>query len=149
MTTKHLTDDDIQQYALNKATCEAGIVEHVQLCEPCKEKVTAYQLLFTSIKQQPVPVFDFDLAELVLTKLPQPKPKAVTETFWIYLPALAGILLAGGLLYMFREYITGLFTGITPLMIWLIVTAVLTILVILCIDMYKGYQKKMNSLDFY
>jgi hypothetical protein len=149
MLTKHLTDDEIQQYALDRSNCETKIVEHVQLCEACKAKAATYHLLFTGIKQQAAPAFDFNLSELVLTQLPTPKSSFLPESFWVYLLALCGILLTGVLLYFIRGYVVILFTGITPFLIYLIITTFITILIILSTDMYKSYQKKMSTLDFY
>lgn len=149
MITKHLTDDEIQQYALHRLNCETKIVEHIQLCEECMAKAATYQLLFTSIKQQPEPAFDFNLSELVLAQLSAPKPRVLPDNFFVYLLASVTILFAGTLIYLFREYLANLFTGIPPLLIYLIVTTVITVLIVLGIDMYKSYQKKMSLLDFY
>jgi hypothetical protein len=55
----------------------------------------------------------------------------------------------GALFYIFRDYAIILFAGIASLVIYLILTTVLTILAALCFDLYKNYQKKMEALDFY
>jgi predicted lipid-binding transport protein (Tim44 family) len=149
MITKHLTDEEIQLFALDKASSEPVIPEHLLLCEECKAKVAAYQSLFTAIKEQQQPAFDFNLSELILLQLPQPKPKPLPENFFVFLLAFMAILLTGVFAYIFRGYLLSLFAGIKDLLIYLIATTVITVLIVLVIDMYKNYQKKMSSLDFY
>ena len=149
MLTNHLTDDDIQQYALDGSNCEPEIIAHVQSCEACKARFATYQLLFNAIRKQPEPAFDFDLAGLVLTQLPAAKSRSSLDNILVYLFSLVTVVLTGTVVYLFREYLTSLFTGITSLLLYLIATTVITILSLLCIDMYKSYQKKMNALDFH
>jgi hypothetical protein len=149
MITKHLTDEEIQGYALDRPNAKPSAIEHIQLCEKCKEKVIAYQLLVTSIKEQSIQTFDFNLSELVVSKLPQPKPAYLPDNRFVYFLAFIAIILTGILFYMFRGYLLSLFSDITPFLIYLITTSVITVLVVLIADMYKNYQKKMSVLDFY
>ena len=149
MTARHLTDYEMQQYALNSTNCEMKIVEHVEQCEECKAKVVSYQLLFSGIKQQAIPAFDFNLSEMVLAQLTSSKSRFSLDRVLVYLLALITILLAAVIFYIFQEYLVSLFTGITPYLIYLILPAIITILLILCIDMHKNYKKKMKALDFY
>ena len=149
MKALHLTDEEIQQYALDNSSSDITIIEHTSSCEACKAKVTNYRLLFTGIQQQPQAAFDFDLAKLVITQLPSPKPIATPDNFFIYMVVLSGIVLTGAALYYFRDYLFDLFSSIAPLLIYLTVTTVATLAIILSLDIYKTYQKKMRSLDFY
>ena len=149
MKALHLTDEEIQQYALDISASGTTVVEHATSCEECKAKVTNYRLLFAGIQQQPQAAFEFDLAELVMAQLPSPRPGYSPDNFFIYLIVLAGMVLTGAAFYYFRGYIVSLFTSIAPLFIYLTVTAVITLSIILSLDMYKTYQKKMRFLDFY
>ena len=74
MITKHLSDFDIQQWVLDKSNCDANIIEHIQECEHCKMKVETYQLLFSEIKEQPKPAFDFNLSEIILPQISPAQP---------------------------------------------------------------------------
>ena len=149
MITKHLTDEEVQQYALDSSNCETGFAEHVQFCPECKARVVAYQLLFSAIKQQPEPVFEFDLSKLVVAQLPAATRRFLPAYFAEYALVFAGLLLTGALLYFFRGYMAALFAGTTPLTIYLIVTTAIITLATVSIDMYTGYKKKMSTLDFY
>ena len=149
MLTKHLTDEEIQLYALNDQGCETKIIEHIKLCSECKARIEEYQLLFTGIKQQPEPSFTFDLSALVLAQLPSSRALRSRNSLAIYLLVFIGIVLISSLLYVFRDYMISIFAGIASLVIYLILITMLTVLVALCFDMYKNYQKKMGALDFY
>ncbi|MBK8087833.1 MAG: hypothetical protein IPK31_07740 [Chitinophagaceae bacterium] len=150
MNTKHLTDDELQQYALNSADCDAAIAEHVHFCEDCKAAVETYRLLFTGIGEQDVPAFDFDLSELVVKQLqPSPKPKLLPEDFFIYLFSFVIITITGAMLYFFRAYLIELFSSAGNFAVYLTVVSVVVLLIFLCIDQYKTYQQKMKAIDFY
>jgi hypothetical protein len=71
MKYKHLNDDEIQQYVLEKANCADEVIEHIKSCTNCKERAAQYSLLFEGIKQQEKPAFDFNLSELVVAQLPK------------------------------------------------------------------------------
>ena len=148
MVTKHLTDDEVQQFVIDKPNCENRIAEHIQLCEECRSKVEVYQLLITGIKQQPQPAFDFDLSKMVLQQLPSPKTTIANDNALIWIFGLMGIAFLGGVVYLFRRYFD-LFEGIKTIFIYLIVITAITVLLYLLIDMYKKYQKEMKVLDLY
>lgn len=150
MNTKHLTDDELQQYALNSADCNSAIAEHVHFCEDCKAAVETYRLLFTGISEQEVPAFEFDLSELVVKQLlPQSKTKLLPDDFFIYLFSFAMIIITGAMLYFFGAYMIELFSGASNFAVYLTVASVAVLLVFLCIDQYKTYQQKMKAIDFY
>lgn len=150
MNTKHLTDDELQQYTLNSGDCDSTIAEHVHFCEDCKAAVKTYRLLFTGISEQEVPVFEFDLSELVVKQLqPSPKPKLLPEDFFIYLFSFVMIIITGAMVYFFRGYLIELFSGAGSFAIYLTVASVAVLLVFLCIDQYKTYQQKIKALDLY
>jgi hypothetical protein len=148
MVTKHLTDDEVQQYAIDKSNCEKQIAEHIHLCEVCRSKVEVYLLLVTGINQQPQPVFNFDLSKMVLQQLPSPKATIATDNALIWIFGFMGIAFLGGAIYLFQSYFD-LFEGIKTIFIYLIVITAITVLVYLLIDMYKKYQKEMKVLDLY
>lgn len=146
MLNRHLSEEEIQQYTLDESHAGPGIGEHVRLCEACKTKVETYRLLFTGINQQPEPRFDFDLSELVLAQLPSPAKKSAADRTIIYLLSAIIIALTGILLYFFNDYLFILFSGFAPLLSYLIIPSLIIIMILLGIDMYKNYQKKMNAL---
>jgi len=148
MVTKHLTDDEVQQYAIDKLNCEKRIVEHIHVCEKCRSKVEVYQLLITGIKQQSQPAFDFDLSKIVLQKLPSSKTSIANDYALIWIFSFMGIAFLGGAIYFFQSYFD-LFESMRTIFIYLIVITAVTVLAYLFIDMYKKYKHGMKVLDLY
>src|SRR5678810_1233381 len=130
MVTKHLTDDEVQQYAVNKSSCEKRMAEHIHLCEECRTKVEVYQLLITGIKQQPQPAFDFDLSKMVLQQLPSTKTTIANDKALVLIFGFMGIAFLGGAIYIFQRYFD-LFEGMKTIFIYLIVITAITVLIYL------------------
>lgn len=149
MTTKHLTDQELQLFAFDKVNCEIRIAEHIHTCGECKEKVEVYMSLATSIKQQPQPAFDFDLSELLLEQLPISQPKPANDKL------LTGVLIfvctgfISGALFYFRSYWANMFEGVATILIFLIAISAITVIAALVFDMHKKFQKEMKVLDLY
>ena len=148
MVIKHLTDDEVQRYVVDKQHCEVKIVEHIHYCEVCRTKIEVYQLLITGIKQQPQPAFDFDLSKMVLQQLPSPKTSIANDNALIWIFGFMAIAFLGGAIYFFQSYFD-LFEGIKIIFIYLIVITAVTVLAYLFIDMYKKYKHGMKVLDLY
>ena len=148
MVTKHLTDDEVQQYVVDRQHCEMKIVEHIHLCGECKLKVEIYQSLITGIKQQPQPAFDFDLSELVVQQLPSPKEKT-SDRLLLWVLIFIGVAFIGTVLYYFEGSFVYLFKGIAAIFIYLIIITAVTVFTGLFIDMYKKYNNEMKLLDSY
>ena len=147
MVTKHLLDDEVQQYAVNKFSCEKRIAKHIHVCGECRSKVEVYQLLITGIKQQPQPAFNFDLSKSVLQQLPSQEAKTANDSLLIWLFIFTGISFTGGGLYFFRNYFKYFFEGIETILGFLIVVTAVMVLAGLYLDMYKKYRKEMKVLD--
>ena len=148
MDIKHLTDDEVQQYVEDKQHGEVKFVEHIHSCGVCRGKVEVYQLLIKDIKQQPQPVFDFDIAKIVMEQLPQAKTKVSNDKLLVWLFVSIGIIFIGGALYFFQSYFE-LFEGLRTIFIYLIAITAVTVLVYLFIDMYNKYRHGMKVLDLY
>jgi len=148
MVIKHLTDDEVQRYVVDKQHCEVKIVEHIHYCEVCRTKIEVYQLLITGIKQQSQPAFDFDLSKMVLQQLSSSKTSIANDNALIWIFGFMAIAFLGGAIYFFQSYFD-LFEGIKTIFIYLIAITAITVLVYLLIDLYKKYQKEMKVLDLY
>ena len=145
---KHLTDDEVQQFIIDKQ-CDIKIVEHIHTCRQCKIKVEVYQSLIAGIKQQPQPVFDFDLSASVLTQLPGVQPKIASDKLVTWILVFGSIAFLAGGAYYFRSYIASMFEGVTTILIYLIAISAITVIAAMVFDMYKKYQKEMKVLDLY
>jgi hypothetical protein len=149
MMTSHPSEREIQQYALDKPGCTKTLIEHIESCEHCRAGVTTYQLLFSEIKQQPNPAFDFDLSALVLPHLPSSPPRLSADRF------IAGFLVfficccVGIPIFLFRQYLLNMFSGVSSFFIYSIICSAVIIVLFKTLDMYKKYQKQMQLLNFH
>jgi hypothetical protein len=149
MKNKHLKDAEIQQYVLQKTNCDIDIIEHVQLCTNCKIKAEQYNLLVEGIKQQEKPVFDFNLAGLVVAQIAKSEHKVSNEKSFFYFIIFISSISVCIVFYLFGNNLLNLFQGFAPISIGLIIITVASLLVFLCIDMYRKYQTQMKALNFY
>ena len=149
MTNEHLDDAEIQQYALKKTDCDIYITEHIRHCTSCRAKARQYNLLFERIKQQEKPVFDFSLADLVMAQLPETQRRDSYDNAFFYFAVCIAVFSGCTIFYLFGSNLLSLFSGITPILIYLLITTVTGLLVFLCMDMYRKYLTKMNALKYY
>jgi hypothetical protein len=157
MTNAHPSDLELQQYALDKSGCPGQTATHIENCEDCRAAVASYLALFTGIKSQPKPSFDFDLSDLVLKQLPQ---AAIGKRAWTW-TEIPGFGLAAWLmsaiccctiavpLYLFRKNIWNMFAEIPGYFVYIILAAALVIVLLRIMDMYRKYQKQIDALNFY
>lgn len=139
MKTTHLSDDEIQRYALAEHSRSAQSILHMEQCLRCRNAALTYQLMFEEFKHQDVPEFDFDLAEQVLSQLPAPKTKPVFSLYPIF-AVLAFIALAAGL----TAYLS---VGISSLLNWLIISTFGMLAAGLFADQFENHKKKMHTLN--
>jgi hypothetical protein len=151
MKSTHLTDEEIQQYVLDRDAADATMTTHIHGCRQCKEKAETYRLLVASLRELPDERFDFTLTELVMQQLPAatPGPKREKESVLIYSFITTGAAIIVFSLYFFRKYMTSIFESIAPVFVYLVVTAFMTLSIFLVIDVYIKYKKKIHTLDLY
>ncbi len=148
MNNIHPYEKELQQYALGKSDANPKVIAHIESCSDCQSVVSTYQMLFSEIKEQPAAAFDFDLQELVLSKLPKPQMRLSTDD------AIAGFLVIftcsciGIPVYIFRKFILNTFIDIPPIFIYSIIISTTGILIIKIISLYKKYLKQMHLLNF-
>ena len=148
MTTIHLSEPEIQQYVFDKMSCDTLTADHIQSCETCRIKAEAYQLIFAEIQELPEPVFDFNLADLVVGQLSRPKTKSLFDNAVIYITTFVSILLTAFAIYFFRDFLSGSLAVITPILLYLVITTSSSLLIFLGIDLFAKYNRRIKVLDF-
>ncbi|HEY4874141.1 MAG TPA: hypothetical protein VIH86_01085 [Puia sp.] len=157
MIDKHLADSDIQEFVLDKANCSLDVVAHMHQCAQCQAKAETYKLLFSGIKELPKPVFDFDLSAAVLKQVTTEKSKFSLNSLPGYL-VIFSVLAAIGIpsylyktkiIHFFKTYILEITSGISSVVIYLVIVTFLIFLIFQCIEMYKKYLRKIDDLNFY
>lgn len=146
MNKDHLSEEEIQQYALGTVTLNAK--EHIGSCAICEAKAANYRLIFLAMDQLPQPAFDFDVASLILAQLPQPETTVAGDERWFYLLIFAALASIGIPVYVYRLYFFKMFTGILPAALYLVILVTVFILVFQGVEMFRKYQKQLNVLNY-
>jgi hypothetical protein len=149
MNTDHLTEMEIQQYTFDKEDCESSIMNHIKICDSCKAKAALYQVISSEIKNIQSPVFDFNLAGLVLSRIPQRESKFSLAVLLVYFIVFLSVTLILISFYLLYGYLTNLFNDISPSFFYLVAIPAITLVVFQAIEMYKNFQNKMTRLNFY
>lgn len=139
MRNQHLTEEEIQDCALDRTAISPEIAAHLSTCKSCEEKVRGYGLLFSGLEKMPSPAFDFNVTDLVLPQLAKPSPRYSWMDILIWLLVSAGVVIAG----IFLVELKHLFTGYGG---YLITFTALMVLLIQIIGYYRKYQKQMDLL---
>jgi hypothetical protein len=147
MTNGHPKDKEIQEWVLDRSSCSHDLNEHIMSCVSCKEEAEYYQRLFTELKHEPGASFDFDVSGLVLPLLPAPEPLISADRFIaaflvIFVGSCVGIPLI-----LFNKNIVHMFSGISPVFIYLILGCAAVILMLKTLDIYKKYREQMRLIN--
>ncbi len=148
MMNSHPKEREIQEYVLDRTSCSADIVGHIESCGVCQGEVNGYTLLFSELKQEPTPTFDFDITELVIPQLPSPKPGMTTDRFIFGFLVIFTCLCIAVPVYIFWQNILYMFSDIPVYFIYAIVGSSASILVIKILSLFKKYQGQMRILNF-
>ena len=148
MEMKHVTDHDIQQFVFDVSECNTEIIVHISSCSTCKMKAESYQSLSAIIKNQPDPIFEFNLSEQVLEQLEMNPEKEATHSYFIYgLIALsAGIIISS--LYYFSGIFSNLLSSSTATPTYFFISIILLISLVLGIDMVRSFNRKIKMLNY-
>lgn len=143
MITAHLTDAEIQLYVAEPETTSDQLKIHVQNCTDCQTNIANYQLLFNGIHDQAKPQFDFDLTNLVLEQLPEPKPAfpwaaVLISVFSVILIALSTVF--------FWSYMKAIITGASTVLVATAITMAVVVLIFQAVEMIKNHQKQLNAV---
>jgi len=147
MKAKHLSENELQQYVLDPFLCDESIIRHIESCETCKVNAEVYQIMFAGIQKQSKPAFDFDLADLVIAQLEQPKRSFSTNNVVAYLLSTIGITAVLISCFLFHEYLSGLFIRYSNLLLYLFLAITVVVFLFQCIEIYRKYKKQIGVLN--
>jgi hypothetical protein len=148
MNYSHPSELEIQEYALDKSECATAVTEHIESCTICSAEMKTYQLLFSEIKQQPAPAFDFDLSGLVIPQLRQTSPRLSVDHFIAGFLVIFSSCCIGIPVFLFRKNILYMFSSVPPFFIYAIIGSTSIIVIIKILLMFKKFQSQMRLLDF-
>lgn len=147
MTTVHLTETELQQYASEQDAVKEEQKAHVLDCALCQTKISNYALLFKSIHDTVKPKFDFDLSVLVMEQLPPPRSGFSSEK-----PIKHAVMIILGIAWLTVTYriaprLAVVFTTIPTMLIYFIITCTGSILAFICTSMYSEHKRKIKILN--
>jgi hypothetical protein len=149
MNNRHLTDIDIQQFLFQESGSDPEISRHIQQCGECRIKADQYRQIFETAVKEKKPVFEFELTELVMKKLPANKPEISLSKSVIYSILFIALPVAGVLIYLFYTRLSFLLIGISPIFVYLIATVMISLFLFQSIDNYIQYKKQIKALEIY
>lgn len=141
----HPGEEKLQQFVLEKNITDAGILDHIKNCEVCMKKIRVYEYLFEAVKEQSSPVFEFDLSEAVLAKLPKPVVKTAGENKIIYAIIASGIIFMTATWLFINDYLVFKITNSN--LLYLLLTTLVIVFIFHSVDIFKNHQKKIKALD--
>jgi hypothetical protein len=157
MNEMHLTEEAIQQYVLEPWTCAQAAQAHMGNCAHCRQIASEYKLLFSGLKEQERPVFDFDPAELAGEAIEREVMRNRVPVFYLVAATIAAGLIAG--LWwkwtLIKAYAAKYFqdsnsvTGFSKITLYITLIAACIIVLIQAFEIYGRYRKKVSELNFY
>jgi hypothetical protein len=142
---KHLTEEILQQLALNEEHADPAINAHLKECGHCRTAVENYRTIFASVNAMEKPVFEFDAVGLVLPQLPEKKRFSFKTAAFI--AVISALVLAPFILM--NKTIIYLFENISLIMLGIILVATIGIVIFLFKELINSYKDKMQQLNFY
>jgi len=149
MKTLHPGDTEIQEFLFTQNISDKDISKHIQKCETCMRTVIQYKQLIDAVRGQEKARFDFGLTELVMKQLPDKTPVLSFKISMIYAFLLIAIPAGSLMLFLFSTYLVKLMADATQIIIYLIITAVISLILFQGFDSLYRFKKHMNVLNSY
>lgn len=147
MTDNHITDNEIQQYVLDRTNCRTYVIDHISSCTTCGAHADVYRLIFSNIRQQAKPDFDFDPNGLVVESIFHGQAAVSMSRRLTWISILIGLSVIGGTIYLFGKHLAHVFAGVSRIGLYLIVVTAALLLLLQGIEMFRKHKKQMAALD--
>ncbi len=147
MNAAHLEEEEMQLYAMGKVDTEQHIASHLAVCETCRVQLALYQSILNDMEKQQPPVFDFDVAALVLPQIEPVKTKTSTGVFSSVLLVAFIICITLIPLYIFRNNFVTMVSGVSAIFIYVSVPACIAAITFNAVKMYQKYMHQIKTLN--
>ncbi|WP_343669081.1 hypothetical protein [Chitinophaga sp.] len=135
MNNEHLSEEQLQEYAMNPVANA-----HVQVCHHCQLQIRAYQLLYSHIKAEELPALNFNTAAFIPAQLPDVRKESRKESRYLYSLLAGAFALLMATLIACWSTISWLFSGIG------IIGIVLVLLVVIAIQLMDFYYTNRKQI---
>ena len=146
MKSIHLTDEILQDYLL-KEVSDNEMVNHLNECSICQQKLDAYRFLIKGIQETTIEAFPFNVSTLAMNTvmLYEKKRKLKQELFlWSLLILLCMVIIVVAIPYI--SQILALFTGKFNSTMLLVIGTGFFVLLFLLIDILRQLKMKENEI---
>lgn len=149
MKQEHLSENELQQFALEQPEADHELATHVYACATCAAAVANYRAMFAALSTMEKPAFNFDLEKQVLAALPiSTTPKAGFPWSLLVISTIAVALLAIPFFVM-NSFFINLFRTIPAFILYLMVAIAFSIVILQCREILASYREKMRLLNLY
>lgn len=146
METNHLTDEVIQAFVL-KEIVDDNIAMHLTVCESCKAKHNAYQILVSNLNTIEVEAFSFDVSTLVMQKIEAVETgKAARQSTILFIGIAVCIICFVALAYPIIGPLLQYFSALSVMSNGLIAVSAMGIVFFLINDLFRQYKQRENLL---
>jgi len=148
MSGAHLSEEELQQYILDRPARTPEDIAHLDGCPDCQARVATYGLLMEGLSQQPAPVFGFDVSAVVMRRLVESPvaehtadrfPRLATAALILVVTAVPG--------WLFRKSAYYVFTDISAVFLYLILAAAGVFVGLRVLHLMKRYQDTINIIN--
>ena len=145
MRTGHLTEEEMQDLALDHRPATGELQEHLATCAACAAGVAGYKNLFSALVSQPEPAFDFDAVTVVTTALDKKASRSLSPFPYVVSMLILIAVLAAGMIL--QTDLTILFTGISQFFIYASLGGAVVIVVFQVLAIVKKYRRRFEYLS--
>jgi predicted anti-sigma-YlaC factor YlaD len=145
MNGTHPSDEALQQYVLDPTACAPGEIDHIGSCPACREAAAAYRMLADTLKEQPAPAFDFDLAAAVIAQLEAPHQPKRKEGAVLTAVLIAVVIAVPG--WLFRKSAYFVFTDMSAQFYWMLLATAGIVVGLFLLRLHKKYQNVINLIN--
>jgi anti-sigma factor RsiW len=142
----HPSDEVLQEYVEGRPACTQVEIDHIAGCPDCRETIAAYRMIASALKEQPAPVFDFDLAAAVITRLEAPPQQRKRQEGSV----LTAVLIAAAILipaWLFRRSAYFVFTDMSAVFYWVVLIAAGLVIGLFLLRLHRKYQDVINLIN--
>ena len=140
MKKKHLSEEEIQAIVFDKKMINTTI-RHAQQCENCRNRLKAYELIFSQIKHEPIPIFSFEVVNPMLAQSKRSKT-VLSDIFLVIFAVVTFALLIFGLTLYLSTFSNGFL-----IFNWLILVTASIVFIGLLTDTFNKHQQKLRMLN--
>ena len=156
MSGAHLSEEELQQYILDRPGCTPEDIAHLDSCPDCQAQVAAYAMLMEGLSQQPAPVFGFDVSAVVMGRLAESPvgergaesgaERRADRRTWLATAAPI-VLVTAVPAWLFRKSAYYVFTDFPAIFLYLILAAAGVFLLLRILHLMKRYQHIINIIN--